>query len=635
MGKILKISLYGIVGIILLVIVGLISLPFFIDPNDFKPEIKAAVKQHTGRELSIEGDLELSIFPWLGISTGKLALSNAANFSDRAFAEIEQSQIKVKLLPLLSKQIEVSRIVLKRLTLNLAKNKKGQNNWDDLFKPKKDDGRAKATKPDTKPNQDDSKKASSPTSALALFTIGGISIEQAHLIWDDQQAGKLTEIKDLDLITDMFVFNQEIDVKLLFQVVSNKPALTENVELNTQLIINDQLNQFSLKQFKLASETKGEAIPSGSINSVLTMDTEINMSVKPELVDIQNLKLAVDDSNLTGTSKVTGFKQPAISFDLKLDNLDLDRYLPEKKQDPKQDKTKVVAAPAAAVVATASLLPVESLRALNINGVLLIEQLKVNGLKMQGLGLQVKAKNGEITTEQNVKQFYQGSYQGKASINAKQSRPVISVNEKLSNVQVEPLLADLQGQARMSGTVNADAVLRGMGNTVPALKSSLNGQVNFKFNDGVIKGVNIQKTIDNAKTILVGAPLVTDNPDDQTAFSVIQGSAKINNGVVNNDDLYAASSKLRLYGKGSANLIKNDIDFQLDAKKVKQKATETTPEELKDLPVALKVYGQLNSPSISPIISDSKKEKLIEKLDKKLKLEEKLPGAKELLKSFF
>ena len=109
-------------------------LPFFIEPNDFKPEISAAVKDNTGRELILEGDLKLSLFPWIGISTGKIALGNAEGFQDQPFATAEESNVKVKLLPLLSKKIEVKRIVLKGLALNLAKNKQGITNWDDLTK---------------------------------------------------------------------------------------------------------------------------------------------------------------------------------------------------------------------------------------------------------------------------------------------------------------------------------------------------------------------------------------------------------------------------------------------------------------------------------------------------------------------
>ncbi len=90
MGKPFKIVL----ATILLIVIAIGSLPFFIDPNNFKPEISAAVKDDTGRELTLEGDLKLSMFPWIGISTGKIALGNAEGFQDQALCNRSRKQSK-------------------------------------------------------------------------------------------------------------------------------------------------------------------------------------------------------------------------------------------------------------------------------------------------------------------------------------------------------------------------------------------------------------------------------------------------------------------------------------------------------------------------------------------------------------
>ena len=89
MAKPVKILLSIIAAIVILIVIAIITLPLFIDPNDFKPEIAAAVKDKTGRDLTMTGELKLSIFPWLGISTGKMALGNAAGFQDKPFATLE------------------------------------------------------------------------------------------------------------------------------------------------------------------------------------------------------------------------------------------------------------------------------------------------------------------------------------------------------------------------------------------------------------------------------------------------------------------------------------------------------------------------------------------------------------------
>ena len=132
MVKPVKIILSVIAVIAFLLVITIFTLPFFVDPNSFKPEIAAAVKDKTGRDLTVTGELKLSIFPWLGITSGPMVLGNASGFQEHPFASLEESDIKVKLLPLLAKKIEISRIVVKGLVLNLEKNPQGISNWADL-----------------------------------------------------------------------------------------------------------------------------------------------------------------------------------------------------------------------------------------------------------------------------------------------------------------------------------------------------------------------------------------------------------------------------------------------------------------------------------------------------------------------
>ncbi len=104
MGKPIKVILTTSAAIVFLIAITIFILPLFIDPNNFKPEIAAAVKEKTGRDLELTGPLKLSIFPWVGISTGKMALGNLAGFQDTPFATLEEGNIKVKVIAAISKK---------------------------------------------------------------------------------------------------------------------------------------------------------------------------------------------------------------------------------------------------------------------------------------------------------------------------------------------------------------------------------------------------------------------------------------------------------------------------------------------------------------------------------------------------
>ena len=132
MGTLLK-WLFGLIIVLaLLIVAAVVVLPMVVDPNDYKPQILAAAKDKLGRDLAIDEDLSLSVFPWLGIETGGVRVGNAAGFKAEWFAEVDRLGLKVKLMPLLSRQVDVDNVLVKGLRLNLEKDAKGKTNWEDL-----------------------------------------------------------------------------------------------------------------------------------------------------------------------------------------------------------------------------------------------------------------------------------------------------------------------------------------------------------------------------------------------------------------------------------------------------------------------------------------------------------------------
>jgi AsmA protein len=709
--KPVKIILSIIAAMVFLIIIALFTVPFFLDPNNFKPDIAAAVKEKTGRDLTITGELKLSIFPWLGLSTGKMALGNAAGFQDKPFATLEESDIKVKLLPLLTKKIEISRIKLKGLALNLARNQQGVNNWGDLTALD-----AAKTTPSPSINNNGMQDE---TKARSVLSIGGIAMENARINWDDQRSGKHLLIKDVNLNTDKFIYDEPVAVDLSLVVLNPETKFTESIKLTTGLMVNEKFDTFVLNHSDLQTTAEGENIPGKSLTATLTVaDTALDMAKqtvkasglqlklndvifsaeisgnnikdKPSFqgpvtvalfnpakvmkqlgievpvmkdanalsksaasfnllatensVDLQNLAMTLDDTQIKGSTSIKDFALPVIAFNLSADTFDVDRYLP-----PVTDKSsKPITSPAVALAAGASALPVETLRKLNIDGQLSLGKLKINGLAMQDLQLNLSAKNGIIKTQQSAKAFYQGSYNGSLSVDLRNKKPTLALNEKINHVQVEPLLKDFKGEARMSGVVDASAQLQGQGNNIGELKSSLNGSLSFLFKDSVVKGFNLQKIIDHAKALVKESALPAHNKNDQTLFSEITGTASINNGLIQNNDLVATASRIHINGKGNANLITEKLDYKINARLIKAQATATQPEQVHDTAINITIAGTFSKPTytldIAALLTDKNKakiEKFVEKNQEKIdkiadKLDKKLgPGTSDLLKGLF
>ena len=132
MKKTFKVLAIVLGSVVALLIVGAVVVSLTFDPNQYKDNIIQIVKQHTGRDLKIDGKISLSFFPWIGAELPALQLSNAPGFDKKPFAEVKRASIAVKLLPLLRKQVVVKQITLDGLRLRLAKNHAGVTNLDDL-----------------------------------------------------------------------------------------------------------------------------------------------------------------------------------------------------------------------------------------------------------------------------------------------------------------------------------------------------------------------------------------------------------------------------------------------------------------------------------------------------------------------
>src|SRR5579872_7186511 len=107
MKKTLSLLAKILVIFILLVIVAVLALVVFINPNDFKPQISSAVYKATGRNLHLDGDIKWSLFPWLGLHIYNVTLDNPSTFTSQPFAKIQEADVAIDLVPLLDEHIKI------------------------------------------------------------------------------------------------------------------------------------------------------------------------------------------------------------------------------------------------------------------------------------------------------------------------------------------------------------------------------------------------------------------------------------------------------------------------------------------------------------------------------------------------
>src|SRR3954454_4530699 len=171
--KALKYVLIGAGGLLVLAIVAVAVFVMTFDPNRYKGQIEAAVKEKTGRTLKLEGDLKVAVFPSLGADVAKVTLSERA--SSEGFLSLDSAHASVALLPLLHGEVIVDKIKVAGLKAKIVKGKDGKFNFDDLRQAK--DAKSVPEK--------DAKKDESKSASPVKFDIAGLSLERSAIAYKD------------------------------------------------------------------------------------------------------------------------------------------------------------------------------------------------------------------------------------------------------------------------------------------------------------------------------------------------------------------------------------------------------------------------------------------------------------------
>jgi len=121
----IKWSLLSVAAFILLTIIAVELISW----NLLKPRIKTAVEQATGRELFIEGDVELSLLPRPQMTLHEVALANPDWAGPEHFIELDRLRVAPDLLALVTGQVALARVDIDNPEVRLVDRTQGPANW--------------------------------------------------------------------------------------------------------------------------------------------------------------------------------------------------------------------------------------------------------------------------------------------------------------------------------------------------------------------------------------------------------------------------------------------------------------------------------------------------------------------------
>ena len=282
MNKLIKYALYGITGIIVLVLMvaGYFAATF--NPNDYKSEIIKLVKDKKERNLHIDGDIKLTYWPKIGADLGKLSLSE--HQSDKEFASVNSVKVSLAVMPLLKKELVVDTVYVDGAKANVVKNKDGKFNFDDLL--------------------------SKEESSNIKFDIDGVNITNSEVRYTDEATDSKYNITKLNMKSGHIALAEPVDLDTDFTLTANKPETAANINLKGNFLVDPKTKHFKVKG--LDSHIVGDLLGGTGMDIVASGDVDAKPEQQEFLID--GLKL-VASGNFSGAKQSIDLSAPALTIE--------------------------------------------------------------------------------------------------------------------------------------------------------------------------------------------------------------------------------------------------------------------------------------------------------------------------------
>jgi AsmA protein len=654
----------GIVAasVAVLLVVALLLAWLLFDPNDHKARVQSVFRDVTGRELRLDGDLSLSILPWLAIESGTAAISNRAGFGDEPFAALDRARLGVRLWPLLSRRrVEFGPVRVEGLALNLAVAKDGSNNWSDLLD--RLERRERSPEPVDSDGGDDAGPSVASVElrdARVAFADAEADTRYALTEWN-LETGRLWRGEPVDVDTSLRVTRNERDVgrfavrtrvdlaqpdRVLLVGTEGEVRLTraerEALEValrSPQVVMTSATRDIEVRDLEarlgkavLATNLRirqGDAGPTvtgdlrlaetdpRALFAALGLDTPRTqdpqtlrrLSAKSKLaysstrgLQFDALDVQLDDTRLAGRLGVRLAEPLALRFDLRGAALDLDRYLPPAEAPPSARKRSGAAGD-------------DGRRALELRGSIALDRLVVAKVPLQDARLEVRLQDGRVSLEPLRARAFGGSIVTRLQYDLAAAEPSLRVDQQLSGVDVAALLGHSFGLEQLQGRGDGRFSLTSRGANARALIANLRGPFEFTVVDGAVIGVDLWHEIERAVAAARLTPAAaTGAGSGRTKFERFSARGTLAERTLRNDQLEFITDFARVRGRGKVDYGRSALDLDLAARLLKApqgRLLGVKVSRLKDADIPLRVTGTLAEPKVRPDVS-----KLVEAMAK-------------------
>ena len=586
--KVLGKVLLGVVSILVVALGGLAGyVAYVFDPNAYRADIERQARESVGIELHIKGDIGLSFFPWLAVEIGDIDM----NLPDQtAFARLEQARAAINIPALLSGAVQIDRILIDGVTLNLAIDKNGTGNWEPLM--------ARAGAEDGSGDRVQGAAEKAPETPSMQLAVAGFEMRDATIHYRDEATEQQVALKGLNLTIDQFALGEATPIQLDMQLVTqmaDAESLALPIKAEAEMVLNLEAQTLDLSAVKLdlgamtarASLTLSGfdtprfngsfAIPTQAPARMLaplgvelpilgeTAFTRFGLTTQVsgalDVVRLSQLEITFDDTTLSGQTAY--FMDTAqLELTLKGDAINLDHYM-TPAEDELPDDSAEAAPKGQKGWSKEELLPALPLSDLNAEIVFQLARAELTGQKISDIAIKASVKDGVASVTELAANAFGGSLTSTAQLDARAAKPIIRVSSKLRNVQAEQLMAMVMDDPILAAQINMTADIGTSGASAHDFVHALNGSAKMEAAEGVLKGIDMAQQLCRDPRTVAEFGFRPSATGLTTAAAGMNASFRIKDGVIRNPTFKISVDAAHFTAKGMVDLPQRAFDYNL------------------------------------------------------------------------
>ena len=605
----------GFAAVLGIVIAGGFAYLVTVDVNAYKPQIIAAVKKATGRDLVIESPIRLEMSLTPGLTVKDVFLSNPAWAGAAPMVRVADFAVKVDLLALLDNRIVIDRLVLKEVTVNLKRNAGGGTNWQ--FEPPKQ-GTA-----DQESSASSASSASSgqtivsePAERPVIPTIRSLQMEKVQLHFADERPGVAQTLVLNALVAEQVTPGapvsltvearyRDIDIGVSGHI-GDPAAAVAGAAVPLDLVLRADETQITLKGMidaggagisgTIKAESADPVSLAGKFGVALpplgALALEMTGRAGQGRYDVNDLRLRLGQTDLSGEISVdSGGAVPKLIAGLNAKRIDITPFLhatgtgsaPIAAPAPAQAVRSARPQAAQRRVIADTPLPFDLLASVNAELSLAAGQVTIAPVSLTDLNLQAVLQDGLLNVSPFTMNGLQGDIDISAGLDGSKTPPTLSVNGAVTDLDIGAASETLTGPgfgrfALTGGKVRLKTALRSAGGTMRDVASGLNGTIDLQMQAAILQGIDVEPLL---KGDLPGA-LNAARKQGQTALSCLVARFDIKDGLMTDRGVVLDTSEAALSVTGRISLADETLDLMLRPAPKNPQLVSITPDIIVD-----------------------------------------------------